>query len=53
MIYKSSDRLIEKLLAIPETGMGFQIIQTDTSKGLKKYVFINSVVGYELGNFQP
>lgn len=53
MSYKSSDRLIERLLALPETGMGFQVIQTKSSKGVKKYLFINSIVGYEVEDNRP
>lgn len=53
MIYKSSDRLVERLLSLPETGMGFQIIQTKTSSGIKKYAFFNSLFGYDLDDFRP
>jgi hypothetical protein len=47
MIYKCSDRLEEKLLSLPESGMGYQIIKTKSYSVFKQYIFLNGVVGYD------
>ncbi|MBN7817650.1 hypothetical protein [Algoriphagus pacificus] len=49
MLYKTSDRLAEKLLTLPESGMGYQIIKTKSFTGSKQYIFFNGIVGSDFG----
>lgn len=49
MFYKSSDRLVEKLLVLPESGMGYQIVNTKTPTINKRYVFLNGIFGFDIG----
>lgn len=50
MLYKTSDRLAEKLFSMPESGMAYQVIETKSYSGPKQYIFFNGIIGSDFGD---
>lgn len=47
MIYKASDNLASTLVSLPETGMGYQVVELKSFASQRRIIFLNSCIGFE------